>query len=403
VSVHERRARFVPWVLAAGVVLAAGAPVRAEWDMSSTAALTHTWSENSTYRSFGDNGDAISNLRLTGNLRNVQRRSTFEASYTPLAIFYRDHSNLNRLSHLATLREKFDISARSSLTASDSYFYSPEQGATPTAYNTPIVLTRYSDRRSNNANVAYNLQATRKSRYTFELRHQILSYGNPGLADSTGLTLTLRYDRDLTARAGLDCGISGGRTRFDREDVVGTDPNGNDIREPVSTEVDLVNVYVGGRLQVGRTVTLSARLGNNSVLPSDPNRPTTSGLQAEASAQWNLRRAQAQLGYHRGINTGSGTFDASETESVYGSLRWELARKLTTDIFGNRSDSRNASQGLGSRDVRTFSGGVRLDYRMTDSLSGLLAYTRNVQDSSVPSAPNLRFSAASIGLLARFD
>lgn len=383
---ESNRARIA--AAACGALLAA-APAQAAWDMSSTAALNHTWTENSTYRTLGDNSDAISNLRLTGRIEAVSARSRFEASYSPLAIFYRDRSGLNRVSHLLTIRENLDLSARSSLSLSDSYYYSPEQGASPSAYNSPIVLTRYSDRTSNSANVAYNFQRSRVSRYVFDFRHQVLSYGNVGLADSTGYTFGARYDRDLSSKAGFECGINAGRTSFDR--VQG------------STEVDIVNAFIGGRIDAGRVVTLSGRIGENSVLPADPNRPTTTGLQAETSVQWSLRKAQAQIGYHQGINTGSGTFDASETKSLYGSLRWQLVRKLAADIYGNRSDSSNASSRTGSRNVRTFSGGARLDWAMTDAVSWLLGWTRNVQNSSVPNAPDLRFGTVSVGLLARFD
>lgn len=389
-------------LLAACVGALAGGHAAAQWDLTGSVGVQASYSENANFRSGGGRNDGIANLRLMGSALRTGQRTRFSVSYAPNAVWFKELTELNRVAHLANGRVEWSLTPRSSLSVGNTYYYTPEQGATANTFTSPVVLTSYSDRRFSTSTMTYRYQFSDISDLTAELRYRMQTFGNPSLVDSRGPTAMLRFHRELNRRIGLDATGTYSRGRFDsrvQDPRFPADPNAA-IRQFRTT--DVASVGAGLRLIVTPNVNASLALGSNVVMPVEPAAPNTRAARVSSSIDWSGRFLRARGGYNQGLSTGSGTFGVSRTRSAYAGLAATLHRRLMANLIVNQTHT-SATRESGRRQVDTWTRGGFLTFNFTQTLSGNLGMTRQAQDSSRSRAPDLNFNTYSVALLAVFN
>ncbi len=374
----------------------------AQWDLSSSVGVQASYSENASFRSGGGRDDAIAYLRLMGNALRTGQRSRFSVSYAPNAVWFKELTDLNRVAHLANGRAEWSLTPRSTLSVGNTYYYTPEQGATANTFTSPVVLTSYSDRRFSTSSVTFRHQFSDISDLTAELHYRIQTFSNPSLVDSRGPTAMLRFHREMNPRVGFDLIGTYARGRFDsrvQDPRLPADPN--EVLRLFRT-TDVASAGGGLRVVITPNVNASLTLGSNLVMPVEPDTPNTRAARVSASLDWTGRVLRARGGYNQGLSTGSGTFGVSRTRSAYAGLAATLQRRLMANLLVNQTHT-SATRESGRREVDTWTRGGFLTYNFTQTLSGNLGMTRQAQDSSQTGAPDLSFNTYSVALLAVFN
>jgi len=377
----------------------------AVWDLGGQIALRESWTENTTFTAAPGNGDAISSLRLEGRALRAGRRVRFEASYEPNGQFYRDRRELNRVAHVGRTILAWEASPRSTLSFSESYSYTPDQGVSSTSFQAPLLFTRLGDRRSQIAVTSWRLQLNGTTDFIGEFRHQIQSYSEPSLADSAALSPSARIMRSVGPRAGIDAGAAYGWNRFESpvcEQVSGVTGRCLEFREePHRSEI--ANLFTGGNRALGQRVTATARVGYNFVIPGNAGGGTRRGVQAQAGIQWTGPRVSAQGGYNRDVYTGSGALAVSTAQSVFLSAGAMLTRRFTVNAILNRSTSRSLGAAR-HQEVDSFNGQAGLQIRLRGGVSASAGYARYAQSSERPEVPDhLGFNRYWVALGAAFN
>jgi hypothetical protein len=389
-------------VLAACVGALAAGQAAAQWDLSSSVGVQASYSENANFRSGGGANDGIAYLRLMGSALRTGQRSRFSVSYAPNAVWFKELSHLNRVAHLANGQVEWSLTARSTLSAGSTYYYTPEQGATANTFTSPVVLTSYSDRKFGTSTMTYRYQFSDISDLTAELRYRMQTFSNPSLVDSRGPTAMLRFHRELNPRVALDVAGTYSRGRFDthvQDPRFPADPN-RDLR--LFRTTDVASAGGGVRLMLTPNVNANLILGSNLMMPVEPATPKTRAARVSASIDWSGRFLQARGGYNQGLSTGSGTFGVSRTRSAYAGLAATLHRRLGANLLVNRTES-SATRESSRRQVDTWTRGGFLTFNFTQTLSGNLGMTRQAQDSNQSGAPNLSFNQYSLAFMAVFN
>jgi hypothetical protein len=389
--------------MAAACAAALGAaPAWAGWDLSGGAGVQETWAENTTFVARPGNGDAVTSLRLTGAARYAGTRSRLDAAYTPSALFHRDRTELNAVAHAGRLNLAWDLSARTTLTVSDQFSYTPEQGVSAASFQSPVVFNRYTDRRMNAAGVGWSIRTGPRSTLQSDLRHQLQSYSDRSRVDFQGSSAGISFDRAIGARAGFQCGAARSQNRFHVPRCQDLDGDGGCEgydQEPRSASV--TSGFTGARRDLGRRGSATARLGYSVMLPGDPAVPTRRGLQAQASLAFRGTRADLSAGYNRDLSTGSGVVAVGRSEAYFARARVQLTQALAGDLTLNHSTTRGLG---GSRhsEVDALSGLAELSCRLGRSLSATAAFSRHVQNSPRPQVPDLAANRWTVGLTAVF-
>jgi hypothetical protein len=391
-------------------------PALARWDLSGSSSLRATWAENVDYsesrslkRDPADpnnfilvesdpDGDALTDVRLSGGAEYTGARSRFRGTYSPSGAFYRDRTDLNRFSHTGRVRAEWDLTRRSLFSVSDAFVYTPEQGARSDTVQSPVVITDFSDRRSNVLTINYRVEVSEVSTLTAGARQSFQSFSDPDLADFTGVGANLRWSRNLSLRSGLEFNGAVASNRF-RERVA--DPN---TLQTVTarTRNKSVTLNSGGHVGLGNRFMARALLGYSLINPEQSGRSNKRGTHTQAAIRWLGSRVEAETGYSRRLSTGSGTFSVSWTETYFTGVTARFTQKLTGNLFVNRSYSRGADTNRDD-EVATTSGGASVNFALAGHVSGTAAFSRNVQDSDEDEASNLGFNRYSVGLVAAFN
>lgn len=387
-------------------VLAVG-QAEAQWDLSSSVGLQTSFTQNANYVAAGQSDDTIAYLRLMGSALRTGARTRLNVSYAPNAAWFKELSDLNRVAHLATGRLEWNLGARSTLSFSENYYYTPEQGATANTFTSPVVLTSYSDRRFNTGAVNYRYRFSDLSDIQAELRYRIQTYSNPSLVDSRGPAASLRYHREVSRRVGLDLQGAYSRGRFDSQAspsgaVNPVDPNLPADPVRLFRTTDVANVGGGVRMAITQNTSASVIVGRSIVIPVEPSTPRRRAMRASASMDWTGRFIRARGGYNQGLSTGSGTFGISRTWSAHAGMAATLHARLVANLFANRTRSK-AVQQSGARGVDTWTRGGFLAFSFTPTLSANAGMTRQTQESNRSNAPALGFNTYSVALQANFN
>lgn len=403
------------WAAAAlGVALAAVPAEGSAWDFGGGVGLQQMWDENVMVTSTGQTGDAISSLRLTGMARYSGRRTSFDGQYDPVALFYRDRTYLNVLSHFASARLRWDASARSVLSLSDRFTFTPEQGVSSTSPSVPAFLTRVSDRRTNDAFLDYMYRLSGRSSFGVSVRHYLRSFSNPHLGDNTAVVPGIRYEYQFPTGTAVDASASHGWHRFGVQlrslllDCSAVRPEEPCLPDPIRgsvtapTQAATQSVSAGLRQRLGSRAFGTLRLGWTAVDREDPRLRDVRAQLIQCALQWRGARTDLWFGYNRDVNTESGIASVIHTDVLYLSAVMRFGQDLTGRILANQTYSR----GFGSfkyRGVDSFNGQAMLDYRFNRTWSVNGSYSRQIQDATRSGVPNLTFDRYAVGFAAAFD
>lgn len=378
----------------------------AQWDLSTTASANVTWADNVDYvnaAAGNPNGDALANVRLVGAGDYTGSRWRFNGAYEPTGSFYRDRKDLDHLSHLGRVRSAWDLSRRTTLNVNDQFTYSPDQGSRSESINSPVVITSYTDRRSNllNVNLAVALDAL--NTLTLGASEGFQTFSDPNLTDTSRRGAQVVWMRSLGAKSSFELNGESWLNRFQRRQAVSdNDPNTVDPLRSRRDRSQSYNATVGGTLGMGNYMSARGRAGMDLVVPDRAELSTSRSFHADGSVQWQSRSLTALLGYSQGLTTGSGLYAVSRTRAYYSSINAALGSHLNGQIFLNKSYSKSASFG-GDEPISTFSGGASLDAIFTRFLTGRVQVSSNTQSSRLNGNENIDFVRVSVGIVARID
>src|SRR5262245_18462336 len=188
----------------------------ATWDFTSSAGLTEAWSENTTFTAASGNGDAITSLRLTGEIDQMGPQSSFHLAYTPNAQFYRDQPSLNYVGHLARASWLYRFSDRNSVSLTDQFLYTPDQKLDSQSYQSHLLYTSYGGRRTNLGGVTWRHTLSLSGSMYAAFRTQYRSFVDPSLIDSAGISTGPRWEKAVSQRTMVESGLLSAWNRFTR-------------------------------------------------------------------------------------------------------------------------------------------------------------------------------------------
>jgi len=368
--------------------------VHAQWDVSGTVSAREMWAENTTFTAKAGNGDAITAIKLFGRLVRTGRIFRLDASYSPDAQFHRDLTVLNRVSHEADVRAGWDLSARSTLSFTERLLYTPDQGLNQGSTQTPNVFTRFTDRRNHSAGLAFKHSLSPRGEIVLSARQYFQTFSDPILVDSAGYGLGVSYKRQVAPRTSVDVGAGNAWNRFGHTDEI------TGLR--VGSQNQVTSPFASVYTRFGNHVTLSSRAGYNVSTPADSSLPRRRGALLQSSLQWSGTKLRTDTGYSRDFSTGSGPTELSQSQTFYGSSTYEFTKSLQGSINLNRTISENLARGGADRIVRNFNGQATLTLRTGRSMSLFCGFSRYLQSSQQPQAPDLAFNRYTVGLQAGF-
>lgn len=398
----------------------------ATWEFNGSAGLIQSWSENTTFSAVSGNGDAITSLRLTGEVVETGPQSDFRLSYTPSAQFYRDQTSLNYVGHAGRASYLYRFSDRNSVTLTDQFVYTPDQELDPQAYQSHLLYTSYGGRRTNLGAATWRHTLTPSSTFYADLRFQYRSFVDPSLIDNAGLSSSLRWERNLSPRTIFDMGFSSSWNRFTRPrctEFNNSDPNkpGYDPNQPSMCieytqdypRSQVRTLFAGTRYEFTPRFNGSLRLGRNYIYPEIvivsqvtntsfvQHGDVRRGLHASANLNYSGRRFNAQGGYQRDLSSMSGTYALADAETVYANLSVAFSADLTGIATLNFSRSASLNSQVDS-DVSAFWEQGEIRWRLHPSFSANALFNRNIQSSGRAGAPDLAFNRYAVGIVASF-
>lgn len=405
-------------ILGTVMVITCPAATWAQWDLMSGVAVTATWADNVDYAGKRDvrqdpndpnrivvvnrdpDGDALTSLRLRGTASYQGPRWHFNGNYEPMASFYRDRTDLNHQSHAGRISSIWNMTRNVEFNVTDRFMYSPEQGTRAESVSTPVLITDYSDRRSNTFGASVITHYSDVGRYSLGVTHGFQRFSNPDLVDFTGGGVNAGWARRLSGDSEVELRGAAHSNRFNRQINLGTAaaPDPRTVRNRNRS----YRMSCGGSMGMGRRLVARGLLGYDLVVPDDRDRKSSRGLHADAALQVQGRRVGGSIGYNRALSAGSGAFAVSETETYYGNVTARFTDYISGNLFVNQSYSERAGSASGS-DVRTTSGGASMEVRFGQRVSGRLMYNRNDQNGSGNRSRSLTHNRVTLGLVARID
>lgn len=391
-------------ILVAVMAVLGASQAMAQWDLSSVTTVASTWADNVDYSNTDKrdpDGDALTSIRVRGLAEYQGPRWTLAGFYEPTASLHRDRTDLNRVSHIGQIRSTWGLSPTTELRLSDQYVYSPDQGASSENVNVPVLITDFTDRRSNQVRADASTRLSALSTLTYGVSHGFQLFSDPDLTDTARLGANMLWNRSLSQRVGIEVNA---RTYFDRyERRRNDDPN--TVVNEAGTARDTSRGYTvtgGGNLNAGARFSARGRLGFDLIIPDRRDLSNRRGFHADVSGQWIATYINANVGYTQALTTGSGIFAVSRTQSVYMNLRAVFGDHVTGLLYANQSFSKNAANPEAGT-VDTFSGGASVEVLFSRALSGRVQVSANEQSAGGQRTNNIDFNRISVGLVARID
>jgi hypothetical protein len=344
------------------------------------------------------NGQGVSEVRYsiwpTLSLEQTRSRLRWDLSYSPEFTFHQRYSSVHEFDHSLALGLEYRLSPHVTLSLKESFQRTSDllnlsqQSAVPLAdgpMNGPnVIIPPTTARISNFSDVQITYQFGPNAMVGAKGSLSGLWYPDrsilPGLFDSTGRAAQGFYTHRLSGRHYV--GVTYAFQQL--------------FTHPDQGETETHSALLFYTLYLPPTVTLSLFAGpehsdthGGILLPSQKWSPA-----GGASLGWHGSRAGFVASYERKINSGGGLSGAVLSNSAAASVRWQLARTVTTGVeAGYSTNTLLDSAPLFGSGGHTWSGTASLQHPIGEHMAVKMGYTRLQQSyndifAAIANAPN---------------
>jgi hypothetical protein len=353
--------------------------------------------DDHVFTNLSTNGQAVRDVRYSIwpalSLEQTRSRFRWDLSYSPGFTFHQSYSSVHEFDHSLGLGLEYRLSPHVTLSLKESFQKTSgllnlsQQSAVPSTevpMNGPnVIVPPTTPRIANSSDVQIthqfgpNVMVGAKGSLTglwYPDRSTL-----PGLFDSTGRAAEGFYTHRLSGRHYIGVTYS-----FQQL-----------LTHPDQSETETHSTLLFYTLYLPPTLTISVFAGpehsdthGGISLPSQKWSPA-----GGASFGWHGPRAGFVASYERKINSGGGLSGAVLSNSAAASVRWQLARTVTTGIeAGYSTNSLSDSVPLAGGGGHTWSGTASLQHPMGERMAVRMGYTRLHQSytdiAAIANAPN---------------
>lgn len=279
------------------------------------------------------------------SLHRSTARESVDLTYSPSFSFYEPTSVLNTVGQSASIGFQLRLTPHASANVSGSFvrtsdaynqsypFSNPISGSPQTTQ--PIVIAPFAGQMFSSVSGGVSDQISRDAMIGGSASYSSFNLSNApaggGLYDSSGIGVSVYYDRRISARQYMGVGDSYSRTS---DDAPG---------QQYVTQVNSLNPFY--TVNIKRNFSVSFSVGFSYVLPSDlyltPNSPVALTSQNSwqptfgASTGWQGKRLNFAASFSRSVVTGGGLLDVYNAYNVAASTGMMLSKAWSLGVSGS--------------------------------------------------------------------
>lgn len=303
-------------------------------------------------------GDMVLLITPQFNLSTERRGITLTGYYSPSGSIYFNNSELNSISHYASVGMNTQLTQKWSLNASDVFTYSKE------TLDTSLIgiQTSRANVWSNTANIGTAYSLTDKASVSLSFSDNIFRSDDPSAIRSRTDSASLGLGYNATANTSLNASYGHSNFYFDT-------PQGTNNIETHSGSAGITH-----RFPYSLDVSLS---GGANYTPSFSKKYDWI---ASATVKKSFQYSSASLEYSRGITNTSGLTDQLNIHDRYSAVvDYSITRSTDLIIFGDYSQSRSKPVDLVR--IKSYSAGIRGKWQMYSWMSMEAGYSHFKQVS----------------------
>jgi len=312
--------------------------------------------------------------RLTLSYKGLKAESSL--SYQADAEFYREHSELNTVKHIASLNTLYRLSQTTELKIQDLFIYSPD--ATDIAATGVIVnrTKQYYNSVSANISQRLSLLTTVSANYSYVIQR----YEDPSFIDSTVHGVQLMTTHGFTQTDALKA--NAGFRYFSFGDVMSQ---------------KIFTVSLGEMHRFSENFSFDGSGGVN--LYQDVNNHYVPSAFFDVILRKSWKTTSADLRYLQDLTASGGiTSTTVMNQSVVLGIQTTLTQKLRASLSGSYATNKSVSGT--SVDTVSYSGAAAFDYDITAWLRGQIRYSSFQQNSHGTASNDFRRHQAFVSLAA---